>query len=95
MAAARLLLLRRPVQPGARFDVSAVVPFGDDEDVIGASVQRIAALLRELGLGFEILAVDENSGDNSHAVLALLRKQVPAAAASIAASRARRAAWSG
>jgi glycosyltransferase involved in cell wall biosynthesis len=77
MAAARLLLLRRSMQSGARFDVSAIVPFGDDEDVIGAAVQRIAALLRELGLGFEILAVDENSGDNSHAVLALLRAQVP------------------
>jgi glycosyltransferase involved in cell wall biosynthesis len=77
MAAARLLLLRRSMQSGVRFDVSAIVPFADDEDVIGAAVHRIASLLRELGLGFEILAVDESSGDNSHAVLALLRAQVP------------------
>jgi glycosyltransferase involved in cell wall biosynthesis len=65
------------MQSGSRFDVSVIVPFGDDEDVIGSAVQRIAAHLRELGLSFEILAVDESSGDNSHAVLALLRAQVP------------------
>jgi hypothetical protein len=65
------------MQSGSRFDVSAILPFGDDEDVIGAAVQRVATLLRGLGLAFEILAVDENSGDNSHAVLALLRAQVP------------------
>jgi hypothetical protein len=45
--------------------------------VIGNAVQRIAAHLRELGLAFELLAVDEDSGDNSHAVLALLRGQIP------------------
>lgn len=80
MSAARLLLTRRAMQSGSRpnaYEVSAIVPFGDDEDVIGAGVQRIAAHLRELGLSFEILAVDEDSGDNSHAVLALLRAQVP------------------
>jgi hypothetical protein len=80
MVAARLLLTRRAMQNGSRpnaYEVSAVVPFGDDEDVIGAAVHRLAAHLRELGLPFEILAVDEASGDNSHAVLALLRAQVP------------------
>ena len=80
MVAARLLLTRRAMQNGSRpnaYEVSAVVPFGDDEDVSGAAVHRLAAHLRELGLPFEILAVDEASGDNSHAVLALLRAQVP------------------
>lgn len=61
----------------ARFAVSVVLPFGDHEDVIGAAVQHLAGLLRTSGLGFELLAVDESSGDNSHAVLALLRAQVP------------------
>jgi len=68
------------MQNGSRrnaYEVSAVMPFGDDEDVIGAAVQRLASYLRELGLPFEILAVDEDSGDNSHAVLALLRAHVP------------------
>jgi len=61
----------------ARYDVSIVLPFGDDEDIIGDAVQRLASHLRELGVVFEIVAVDEDSGDNSHAVLALLRGQVP------------------
>jgi glycosyltransferase involved in cell wall biosynthesis len=61
----------------APYDVSVILPFRDDEDVIGNAVQRIATHLRELGLSFELLAVDEDSGDNSHAVLALLRGQIP------------------
>ena len=61
----------------ARYDVSIVLSFGDDEDLIGSAVRRLAAHLREHALNFEIIAVDEDSGDNSHAVLALLRGQVP------------------
>ncbi len=60
-----------------RYEVSVVVPFADDEDAIGTAIQRLADHLRLLGHPFEILAVDEDSGDNSHAVLALLRAQVP------------------
>ncbi|MBK9034791.1 MAG: glycosyltransferase [Myxococcales bacterium] len=59
------------------YEVSVVLPFGDDEDAIGPAVQRLASELRTLGLSFEILAVDEDSGDNSHAVLALQRARVP------------------
>ena len=59
-----------------RTDVSVVLPFGDDEEVIGAAVRTVAIELRTRGLGFEILAVDEDAGDNSHAVLALLRAEV-------------------
>jgi hypothetical protein len=36
----------------------------------------MARHLAELGLSFEILAVDEASGDNSHAVLGLLRRSM-------------------
>jgi hypothetical protein len=61
----------------APVDVSVIVPFDDHEDVIGAACGRIARHLGELGLTFEILAVDENSGDNSHAVLGLLRRSLP------------------
>lgn len=60
-----------------RFDVSVILPFGDDEEAVGIAVKRTAEHLRGLGLSFEILAIDEDSGDNSHAVLALLRAQVP------------------
>jgi hypothetical protein len=62
---------------GPRFDVSVILPFGDDEEFVGIAVRRTAEHLRSLGLTFEILAIDEDSGDNSHAVLALLRAQVP------------------
>ncbi|HUJ58914.1 MAG TPA: hypothetical protein VLX92_10490 [Kofleriaceae bacterium] len=60
-----------------RFDVSVILPFGDDEEAVGIAVRRTAEHLRGLGLAFEILAIDEDSGDNSHAVLALLRAEVP------------------
>lgn len=62
---------------GPRFDVSVVLPFGDDEEAVGIAVRRTAEHFRGLGMSFEILAIDEDSGDNSHAVLALLRAEVP------------------
>lgn len=61
----------------ARFDVSVILPFGDDEEFVGIAVRRVAEYLRGQNLSFEILAIDEDSGDNSHAVLALLRAEVP------------------
>lgn len=60
-----------------RFDVSVILPFGDDEEAVGIAVKRTAEHLRALSVSFEILAIDEDSGDNSHAVLALLRAEVP------------------
>src|SRR5437764_7900988 len=75
--AARLLLGPLSMADSPRFDVSVILPFGDDEEAVGIAVRRTAEHLRGLGLAFEILAVDEDSGDNSHAVLALLRAQVP------------------
>jgi hypothetical protein len=62
---------------GRDYDLSVVLPFGDDEDVVGVACRRVAAHLRAFHLRFEILAVDEDSGDNSHAVLALVRLDVP------------------
>jgi glycosyltransferase involved in cell wall biosynthesis len=59
------------------FDVSVVIPFSDHEDVIGTAVSRLANHLREYGVSFEVLAVDDDSGDNSHAILALLRTSGP------------------
>jgi hypothetical protein len=75
--AARLLLFAEAMSETPRFDVSVILPFGDDEEAVGIAVRRTAEYLRGLGLGFEILAIDEDSGDNSHAVLALLRAEVP------------------
>jgi hypothetical protein len=59
-------------------DLSVIVPFGDDEDTVGALVSRAAAHLAAQGTAFEIIAVDEGSGDNSVALLAYLRERMPA-----------------
>lgn len=53
------------------------MPFGDDEEAVGIAVRRTAEYFRNLNVAFELLAIDEDSGDNSHAVLALLRGEVP------------------
>src|SRR3954462_2912757 len=74
---AHLLLLAEAMSESARYDVSVILPFGDDEEAVGIAVKHTAEHLRGLGLSFEILAIDEDSGDNSHAVLALLRAEVP------------------
>ncbi len=58
-------------------DVSIIMPYGDDEDVVGAAVKRLYAHLDAAELECEILAVDEDSGDNSHALLALVQREEP------------------
>jgi hypothetical protein len=87
--AARLLLSPLPMSDSPRFDVSVILPFGDDEEAVGIAVRRTAEHLRALGLAFEILAIDEDSGDNSHAVLALLRAEVPELRVTHASGRGR------
>src|SRR3569833_1489500 len=72
-----------------RSDVSVILPFGDDEEAVGIAVKRTAEHLRSLGVSFEILAIDEDSGDNSHAVLALLRAEVPELRVTHASGRGR------
>src|SRR4051794_14918637 len=84
------MLLNPMSMPEApRFDVSVILPFGDDEEAVGIAVRRIAEYVRALGLSFELLAVDEDSGDNSHAVLALLRADVPELRVTHASGRGR------
>jgi hypothetical protein len=58
-------------------DLSLIIPFSDDEETVGAMSRRAAAHLSALGVRFEILAVDEDSGDNSVALLGLLREGLP------------------
>src|SRR3954464_7537020 len=87
--AAQSVLLSAPMSEGARFDVSVILPFGDDEEAVGIAVRRTAEHLRGLGLSFEILAIDEDSGDNAHAVLALLRAEVPGLRVTHASGRGR------
>jgi len=87
--AARLLLSVGPMSESPRFDVSVILPFGDDEEAVGVAVKRTAEYLRGVGVSFEILAIDEDSGDNSHAVLALLRAEVPEVRVTHASGRGR------
>jgi hypothetical protein len=70
-------------------DLSVVLPFSDDEDVIGTAARRLAGYLREQGSSFEIVAVDEDSGDNSRAVLGLLRQELPELRLVVAMARGR------
>lgn len=70
-------------------DVSVILPFGDDEEAVGVAVRRAADYLRAAGWRFEIFAIDEDSGDNSHAVLALLRADVPELRVTHASGRGR------
>ena len=58
-------------------DVSVVLPFRDHEDKIGTACRHIAEYFRAQNQIFEIVAVDQGSGDNSQSVLALVRREIP------------------
>lgn len=60
-----------------QYQVSVILSFRDHEDIIGIAVARLASHARERGLRFELIAVDDDSGDNSQAVLALIRSEYP------------------
>jgi glycosyltransferase involved in cell wall biosynthesis len=57
----------------AECELSFILRCCDDEERIGHTITRIAAHLRQLQVGFELLVVDEGSGDNTLAIAALLR----------------------
>ena len=57
--------------------LSVVVAVREAEETIGRDVRRMADHLREAGVSFEILAVNDGCCDNSLAVLRLLAHQVP------------------
>lgn len=59
-----------------RYDLSVVVTFGDDEEVVGPAMRILANHLRNSKVSFEIIAVDEDCADNSHAILALVRPEI-------------------
>ncbi len=66
-------------------DLSVIAPVRDAEEVVVAMVREAADLVRTMGgvgalaepASFEVLAVDERSGDNTLALLSLLHGQVP------------------
>jgi len=73
----------------APYDISVILPFADHEEIIGRAVKRLAGHLRALEVRFEIFCVDEDSGDNSHAVLGLMRAEIPELALATAPGRGR------
>ncbi len=73
----------------APYDVSVILPFGDDEELVGRAVRRVAEYLGHRGDSFEILCIDEDSGDNSHAVLGLVRAEIPEVRVAVSAGRGR------
>ena len=60
-----------------QYDVSALLLFRDDEELIGTAVDRITRSLREQELTFELIAVDADSSDNSMALLSVIRASHP------------------
>jgi hypothetical protein len=58
-------------------DLSAIVVCRDDEERVGHQVRRLSAHLRDLGQRFEIIAVDELSGDNTLTLLGRLKLELP------------------
>jgi len=73
----------------APYDISVILPFADHEEIIGRAVKRLAGHLRAMEVRFEILCIDEDSGDNSHAVLGLLRAEIPELSLATAQGRGR------
>jgi len=65
------------LDPTPECEVSIIVPFGDDEDSIGGRFTSIISHMRGFGIRFEILAADDDSGDNSPMILTLVARQAP------------------
>ena len=65
------------LEPTPECELSVIVPFGDEEDVVGTRFTRVVQHLRLCGLRFEVLAADDESGDNSPMILALVARRAP------------------
>lgn len=65
----------KPRQPS--IDVSLVLAVSDAEETLGRDIKAFAAHMKALGLGFEIVAVNDGSRDNSLGLLKLLECQIP------------------
>ena len=61
---------------GPDCDITVIIRVLDDEDRVGHVVRRLVRHLRALERSFEVLVADEGSGDNTLAVIALLRQEV-------------------
>jgi glycosyltransferase involved in cell wall biosynthesis len=60
--------IRPPVETSpepSELDVTVIVPVRDEEDSVGELAARVAAVLERLGKSFEIVFVDDGSGDGT------------------------------
>jgi hypothetical protein len=57
-------------------EISVVVAIRNDEETVGHQLKAIAAHLRALGRAFEIVAVNDDSRDNSLSIASLLARQI-------------------
>ena len=62
--------------PGAPA-LSVVVPLYNEEDSLGALLERLLSSLRPLGMPFELVLVDDGSSDGTAAALASWSRRVP------------------
>lgn len=66
-----------PVEAAQPHELSVVVVVRNDEERIGRELRELAGPLRAQRLRFELVVVDEGSSDNTLALLALLRREMP------------------
>jgi glycosyltransferase involved in cell wall biosynthesis len=57
--------------------ITAFFPCYDDAPTIGGLVERVAGVLEELGIDYEVIVVDDGSSDDSVARLRSLQERVP------------------
>lgn len=70
--------LRAPQRPAPPWlDLSVVVPLFNEEDSLPQLVEQLLAAVRPLGLGFELVLVDDGSRDGTAAVLTQLSADLP------------------
>ena len=62
---------------GGELTLSVVIPMYNEEAVLPLLVQRLRPVLDGLGAGYEVVAVDDGSADDTAAILHLLRRTWP------------------
>ena len=62
-----------PITTAAATVLSVVIPMYNEEEVLPALVTRLRPVLADLGVGYEVIAVDDGSTDRTPELLAAFR----------------------